>query len=53
MPKDALQQFKDTEKWRELNELDNLYMNIDVDDYDTSRRHVSTQAHAIHDETLL
>ena len=41
VPKDALGQFKDTEQWRKLNGLVDLYMNIDVDDYDESRRHVS------------
>lgn len=43
VPPDALEQFKTTEKWRKLNELDNLYLNIDVDDFEESKRHVSQQ----------
>ena len=38
MAKDALQQFADTEKWREANEIDNLYANIDVEEYDQTRK---------------
>ena len=41
VPKDAFQQFKDTERWRQVNELENLYNNIDVDNYDEARKLVS------------
>ena len=43
VPQDALEQFKESEKWRKLNELDNLFLNIDVDDFEESKRHVSQQ----------
>ena len=43
IPQDALGQFKDTEQWRKLNELDDLYLNIDVEDYEETMRHVSQQ----------
>jgi hypothetical protein len=41
VPKDALGQFKDTEHWREQNEITALYDNIDVGDYEETRRLVS------------
>lgn len=33
----ALGQFKDTEKWRIENKIDDLYRNIDVDFYEKAR----------------
>ena len=36
----AWEQFKDTEDWRRENSIDDLYANIDVDSYETSRRMV-------------
>ena len=44
IPQDALGQFKDTEKWREVNQLDKLYMNIDVENFEEARRLVSAQS---------
>ena len=41
IPQDALQQFQDTEKWREENKIGSIYENIDVDDYDQTRKLVS------------
>lgn len=41
VPKDALQQFRETDQWRKANDLEGLYFNIDVDDYDETRRYVS------------
>lgn len=38
IPKDAFGQFKDTEDWRQENDLDNLYETIDVDEYEQTRR---------------
>lgn len=38
IPQDAFGQFKDTEDWRQENELDNLYETIDVQEYETTRR---------------
>ena len=38
VPQDALGQFQDTEKWREANEIDNLYENIDVEAYEETRK---------------
>ena len=43
VPADAYTQFKETEQWREINKIDQLYYNIDVDNYDEARRLVSTQ----------
>jgi len=37
-PEEAFKQFKDTEDWRKENELDNLYDNIDLTEYDQARR---------------
>lgn len=42
IPKDAQQQFQDTEKWRKVNEIDKVYENIDIENYDEARRLVST-----------
>ena len=42
MPRDALQQFSETEKWREENAIAQLYENIDIKDYEETRRLVST-----------
>lgn len=41
VPQDALQQFMDTEKWREQNLIGDLYENIDVGDYEETRKLVS------------
>ena len=38
---DALQQFSDTEKWREANLIGDLYDNIDIADYEETRKLVS------------
>ncbi|KAI9827499.1 MAG: hypothetical protein M1832_004849 [Thelocarpon impressellum] len=35
---DAFKQFKDTEVWRKTNQIDAVYENIDVDEYDETRR---------------
>lgn len=35
---DAYKQFKETEDWREANQLDVLYDSIDLDAYEQSRR---------------
>jgi hypothetical protein len=37
----AVDQFKATEEWRETNQIDLLYENIEVDSYEESRRVVS------------
>ena len=41
VPQDALQQFADTETWRESNKIGDLYNNIDIKDYEETRRLVS------------
>ena len=41
VPQDALQQFTDTELWRESNKIGDLYNNIDIKDYEETRRLVS------------
>ncbi|MCJ1401820.1 hypothetical protein MMC11_005037 [Xylographa trunciseda] len=41
VPRDALQQFSDTESWRESNRIGDLYDNIDIKDYEETRRLVS------------
>lgn len=38
MPQEAFTQFKDTEDWRRETQIDKLYENIDVDEYEQSRR---------------
>ncbi|EME40166.1 hypothetical protein DOTSEDRAFT_74855 [Dothistroma septosporum NZE10] len=38
IPKDAFGQFKDTEDWRQENQLDKLYETIDVNEYEQTRR---------------
>ncbi|MCJ1315975.1 hypothetical protein MMC15_001295 [Xylographa vitiligo] len=38
VPQDALQQFADTESWRESNKIGDLYNNIDIKDYEETRR---------------
>ncbi|KAI1426635.1 CRAL-TRIO domain-containing protein [Xylaria sp. FL1777] len=38
VPQDAYVQFSDTEKFRDANEMENLYANIDIDLYETSRK---------------
>ncbi|MCJ1310745.1 hypothetical protein MMC25_004411 [Agyrium rufum] len=38
VPADGLQQFKDTEKWRKENEIALLYDNIDVQNYEETRK---------------
>ncbi|MCJ1394477.1 hypothetical protein MMC18_007355 [Xylographa bjoerkii] len=38
VPQDALQQFTDTEAWRESNRIGDLYNNIDIKDYEETRR---------------
>ncbi|KAK4497464.1 hypothetical protein PRZ48_011915 [Zasmidium cellare] len=38
IPQDAFGQFKDTEDWRQENDLDNLYETIDIDEYEQTRR---------------
>ena len=38
IPKDAFAQFKDTEDWRQENQLDTLYETIDVNEYEQTRR---------------
>ncbi|KAI9761642.1 MAG: hypothetical protein M4579_000876 [Chaenotheca gracillima] len=35
---EAFQQFKDTEEWRKANQLDFLYDNIEINDYEETRR---------------
>lgn len=35
---DAYQQFKETEEWREANDIDILYKTIDIEAYDMARR---------------
>jgi hypothetical protein len=37
-PKAALGQFKDTEIWRQEHDVDKLYDNFDVQEFDNSRR---------------
>lgn len=41
VPQDAVQQFSDTERWRAENQIDTIYENIDVKDYEETRRLVS------------
>lgn len=38
IPKDAFGQFKDTEDWRQENQLDTLYDTMDVHEYEQTRR---------------
>ncbi|KAK3092145.1 hypothetical protein LTR53_019759, partial [Teratosphaeriaceae sp. CCFEE 6253] len=38
LPQEAFAQFKDTEDWRNENQLDTLYETIDVEEYDQTRR---------------
>ncbi|MCJ1285428.1 hypothetical protein MMC26_004768 [Xylographa opegraphella] len=38
VPQDALQQFTETEAWREANKIGDLYNNIDIKDYEETRR---------------
>ncbi|KAK5686051.1 hypothetical protein LTS10_002165 [Elasticomyces elasticus] len=38
IPQEAFGQFKDTEDWRNENQLDTLYETIDVEEYDQTRR---------------
>lgn len=38
----AYDQFKGTEQWRETNRIKELYESIDVDEYDETRRLVSS-----------
>lgn len=38
VPTDAFGQFQDTEDWRKENQIDKLYENIDVQEYDAARR---------------
>lgn len=38
IPQEAYQQFHDTETWRAKNEIDNLYENIDVEEYEETRK---------------
>lgn len=38
LPQEAFEQFKDTEDWRNENDLDGLYENIDVDEYEQTRK---------------
>jgi hypothetical protein len=42
VPEEALKQFKDTEDWRKANKLDELYDTIDIGEYESSRRLVSS-----------
>lgn len=37
VPKDALRQFKETEKWREEQKIEEWYDTIDVDEYEATR----------------
>lgn len=59
LPQEAYIQFKDTEIWRKECELDDLYENIDIDEYRAMRQFVSakirpfwpscdTDGHSIH-----
>ena len=43
VPTDALQQFADTEAWRQANQIDTVYENIDLKDYEETRKLVSTR----------
>ncbi|KAK0357583.1 hypothetical protein LTR91_004060 [Friedmanniomyces endolithicus] len=38
IPQEAFAQFKDTEDWRNENELDTLYETIDIEEYENTRR---------------
>ncbi|KXT08445.1 hypothetical protein AC579_5610 [Pseudocercospora musae] len=38
IPQDAFKQFKDTEDWRQQNQLDTLYETIDIEEYEATRR---------------
>ena len=38
IPQEAFAQFKDTEDWRQENQLDTLYETIDIEEYDQTRR---------------
>ena len=41
VPEDALRQFKETEDWREANQIGAVYENIDVKEYEETRLLVS------------
>lgn len=44
IPQEAFVQFKDTEIWRKDIELDALYENIDIGEYQAMRQYVSTRS---------
>jgi hypothetical protein len=43
-PQGAFKQFKDTEDWRKLHNVDNLFSTIDVEEYEQTRRLVMHSA---------
>jgi len=41
VPSEAFKQFKDTEDWRKEHGIHDLFLNIEVDEYEQTRRLVS------------
>jgi hypothetical protein len=38
VPQEAFKQFKDTEDWRKDNKLDQIFENIDIEEFEQTRR---------------
>jgi len=42
-PQEAFKQFKDTEDWRRENKLSDIFNNIEIEEYEQTRRLVTTR----------